>query len=187
MEFEMNCAYRPTDCIKVDTEANSKGLYISVRQGLYNSAMVLSKEDQKKLFLLLADELDIEYVEPLKMAGGGLAKGFEATYLDGYEEFRNSITRITETFPQAETVESLSKRFDRLEEDLAKFNEKAFDNLTDVENDLYKALNPLTDHVRVLEANSKPPKINLEMDGKILAGILSNPEMLNTLERLGND
>ena len=182
MELEMKCAYRPTDHIKVDTEANSKGLYISVRQGLDNSAMVLSKVDQKKLFLLLADELDIEYVEPLKMAGGGLAKGFEATYLDGYEEFRNSVTRFTESFPQAETVESLSKRFDRLEEDLAKFNEKAFDNLMEAENDFYKALNPLIDRVRVLEAADTP----LRPISELLNDLIDEVIVKETLERLGN-
>lgn len=183
MELEMKCAYRPTDHIKVDTEANSKGLYISVRQGLDNSAMVLSKVDQKKLFLLLAEELDIEYVEPLKIAGGGLAKGFEATYLDGYEEFRNSVTRLTESFPQAETVESLSKRFDRLEEDLEKFNEKAFDDITEVENDFYKALNPLMDRVRVLEDANKP----LSPIDKAINSLIDEIEIQNALERLGND
>lgn len=183
MELEMKCAYRPTDHIKVDTEANSKGLYISVRQGLDNSAMVLSKEDQKKLFLLLADELDIEYVEPLKMASGGLAKCFEATYLDGYEEFRNSVTRLTETFPQAETVESLSKRFDRLEKDLAKFNEKAFDDITEVENEFYKALNPLMVRVKALEDANKP----LSPIDKAINSLIDEIEIQNALERLGND
>lgn len=183
MELKMDCAYRPTDHIKVDTEANSKGLYISVRQGLDNSAMVLSKEDQKKLFLLLADELDIEYVEPLKMADGGLAKGFEATYLDGYEEFRNSVTRFTESFPQAETVESLSKRFDRLEKDLAKFNEKAFDDITEVENEFYKALNPLIDRVRVLEDADTP----LRPISELLNDLIDEVIFKETLERLGND
>ena len=183
MELEMKCAYRPTDHIKVDTEANSKGLYISVRQGLDNSAMVLSKEDQKKLFLLLADELDIEYVEPLKMAGGGLVKGFEATCLSGVEDLNRAVTILTETFPQAETVESLSKRFDRLEEDLAKFNDKAFDDLTEVENDFYKALNPLIDRVRVLEDANKPSICLGEMVNSLIAEV----KMKETLERLGND
>lgn len=184
MEFEMNCVVAWNDCIVFDTESNSMGLHISIKQGSKDANMVLSKEDQKKLFLLLADELDIEYVEPLKMAGGGLAKGFEATYLDGYEEFRNSVTRFTESFPQAETVESLSKRFDRLEEDLAKFNEKAFDDITEVENEFYKALNPLIDRVRVLEAADKPSNPLIE---ESMRKILDEVKFVNTLERLGND
>lgn len=183
MEYEMNCAVTWNDIIIFDTEANSKGLHINVKQGSKDANMVLSKADQKKLFLLLADELGIEYIEPIKLNSGGLAKGFEATYLDGYEEFRNSVTRFTESFPQAETVESLSKRFYRLEKDLAKFNEKAFDDIIEVENDFYKALNPLIDRVRVLEAADKP-STHL---GELVNSLIDEVKMKETLERLGND
>lgn len=183
MEYEMNCAVTWNDSIIFDTEASSKGLHINVKQGSGDANIVLSKEDQKKLFLLLADELDIEYIEPIKLNSGGLVKGFEATYLDSFEEFRNSVTRITETFPQAETVESLSKRFDRLEEDLAKFNEKAFDDITEVENEFYKSLKPLIDRVRVLEAADKP-STHL---GEIVNSLIDEVKMKETLERLGND
>lgn len=183
MEFEMNCAVTWNDSIIFDTEGSSMGLHISIKQGSTDANMVLSKEDQKKLFLLLADELNIEYIEPIKLKSGGLAKGFEATYLDGYEEFRNSVTRFTESFPQAETVKSLSKRFDRLEEDLEKFNEKAFDDITEVENEFYKALNPLIDRVRVLEAADTP----LRPISELLNDLIDDVVMKETLERLGND
>lgn len=183
MELEMNCAVTWNDSIIFDTEGGLRGLHIRVKQGSRDASMVLSKEDQKKLFLLLAEELDIEYIEPIKLNSGGLAKGFEATYLDGYEEFRNSVTRFTESFPQAETVESLSKRFDRLEEDLAKFNEKAFDDITEVENEFYKALNPLIDRIRVLEAANKP----LRTTSELLKDLIDDVVIKETLERLGND
>lgn len=183
MELEMNCAFAFNDSIVFDTEANSRGIHVNVKQGSKDANMVLSKEDQKKLFLLLADELNIEYIEPIKLNSGGLAKGFEATYLDGYEEFRNSVARFTESFPQAETVESLSKRFDRLEKDLAKFNEKAFDDITEVENEFYRALNPLIDRVRVLEAADTP----LRPISELLNDLIDEVIVKETLERLGND
>lgn len=183
MELEMKCAHNEDDFIIFDTLSSSSGINVGITQGYTEAYMVLSKEDQKKLFLLLADELDIEYIEPIKLNSGGLAKGFEATYLDGYEEFRNSVTRFTESFPQAETVESLSKRFDRLEKDLAKFNEKAFDDITEVENEFYKALNPLMVRVKVLEDANKP----LSPIEKAINSLIDEIEIQNALERLGND